>query len=1016
MKLINSCCLQQEKVFLLPFLILSLLFNSLGVLAQNPTFLLKGKVVDSSGNELPGVNIVVKNTTNGTSADINGEFQIEVSQGEILLFSFIGMKSTEHQVRGKGYIQIVMEEEGILMDEVIAIGYGTMKKRDITGAIASVPVAELQSRPNQSFLQMLQGVVPGVRITSPSGAKPDGTTSIRIRGASAVNSGADPLYVIDGFAGFGDLTTINPSDIESIEILKDASSTAIYGARGANGVILITTKRNKDSKLQIHFDAYGGAQVVQKKLDLLNATEFAEYANAVEVAGGRKPIFDNPSAFGKGTDWQDEIFRTAAIQNYQLSLTGGNQAIQYYISGNYFSQDGVIIGSGLSRGSLRINLDSQLKKWLKFGVNLTGSETKTDHDNTAATTASVTISPILKVKDENGKWLSNTDLVAQYGGGFYNKGNPVALADGITKFTKRSHVIGNAYFEFDVIEGMKLKINGGVDISNGKYNWYEPNGTPKEGGANIGGTAQVSASRFFSWQNENTLYYKKRLGENHSLDALIGVTFQKTNYENVTATARNFIDDHYLYHNLGLGSDQRPSSSGYYDWSLNSYLFRVNYGYKDRYLFTFSSREDGSSRFGEDSKYGFFPSGAFGWRISEEDFMKSIQQVNNLKLRLSAGVTGNQEIGNYNSLAQMGGYGYLFDGNKHIGIAPTWVGNPDLKWERTSQYDVGIDMDMFDQRVSIVMDYYYKKTTDMLLNVQLPYTSGFATSLQNIGSVENKGFEFSINTHNIKTKDIDWRTSFNISINRNEVLDLGDDTEIISNGLMSWFGSYSITRVGEPMGLFYTYKNIGIWQKNEAEEAKKYGAIPGDQKIWDKNNDGMINSLDREIVGNPHPDFTFGFNTSFRYKNWDMSLAIDGSYGNDIMNESYIDVNHPNGSTNQIKEAFLNAWSESNPSNKYVRLGSDITPRSSSLYIEDGSFLRIKNISLGYNFDNNMLNSIGIQRLRLFLSAENVYTFTNYSGLDPEANTFGSNNLLMGYDYNYYPQARTITGGLSLSF
>ena len=1011
----NACNKQKKSSLFLLTLITAMLISCMSLSAQNAILSLQGKVADMAGNGLPGVNVVIKNSTNGTSTDTNGEFHIQASQNSVLVFSFIGMKTKEYKVKNAQPIQITLEEDGILMDEVIAVGYGSMRKSDITGSIVSFQVKDVAERPNASVEQMLQGKVAGVQISSGFGAKPGADMNVRVRGTNSINTGATPLYVIDGIAGVGDLSTVNPYDIESIEVLKDASATAIYGARGANGVILITTKQGTENKFQIAFDAYAGAQSVLKRMDLLDATEFAHYSNDVRKADGLAPLFSNPESFGKGTDWQDEIFRTAAVQNYQLSISGGGNNTRYYLSGSYFSQDGVVEGSGQNRLSVRLNMDSQVKKWLKVGLNASVSEYYLDSDNSNAVVIANMTTPIAPVKYEDGTWGSNATVAKEYGGPFYGSGNPYALTQ-FDEYRRKTHLISNVYLEGEIIKDLKLKVSLGADVAHGKNYYYVADGYPTSNTAfSLGGDASLSSNRFVAWQNENTLTYKKNINNLHMLDLMAGISFRKVTSESMTAAASNFVDDYFKFNNLGLGQIQKPSASSYEDNALNSYFLRLNYVYNDKYLFTFTSRIDGSSKFGAGNKYGFFPSGAIAYRLSQEPFMQEIKQISNLKLRASIGATGNQEIDSYSSLAQMSGNNYVLGGDRVVGISPTSVANPDLRWEKTTQFDFGLDFGLFDERVSIIFDYYYKKTTDLLLKREIPYTSGFETCYENIGAVSNKGVEFTLNTHNIKSKDFNWTTSFNISMNRNKVLDLGGANEIITTVTRGG----NLLRVGEPMGLFYDYKAIGIFQNaEEIKNSAQPNAVPGDVKYLNLNpeSDNVINQDDRVIVGNPHPKFIYGFTNNFQWKDFDLSIFIDGSYGNDIMNESYIDTQLPNGTTNCLRDMYYNAWTPENPSTTHQRLGASLDPRSSSLRIESGSFLRLKNITVGYTFNPKLLKKMHMDKLRIYLNVENLHVFTKYSGYDPQANRYGNSNQFLGYDRNWYPQARTVTGGVSLAF
>ncbi|WP_158624858.1 SusC/RagA family TonB-linked outer membrane protein [Gynurincola endophyticus] len=980
---------------------------------------IQGQVLSAS-TQLPlqSATVRIKETGKTTLTDEKGYFTltIQAATDKVIEVSMVGYQVFIDSINNKKDWIIRLSEEIQQMADVVVIGYGTRKKTDLTGAVSSVSGRQIAETPVTSMEQFLQGRAAGVQIVNASGAKPGGDIAVRIRGINSINGGSNPLYVIDGFPGVGDLSTINPGDIESIDILKDASATAIYGSRGANGVVIITTKRNAAKRFRAELNSYAGQQTASRKIDMLDATEFAQFVNDVRATDGLTPIFDNPAAFGKGTDWQQEIFRPANITNHQLSISNSNDKTQYNLSMNYFNQEGVVIGSGLQRGNLRLYLENKATDKLKFGVNFNLSETFHDQDDPGALTAALTISPIASPKDKYGNWLTNNELASFYGASFYSKGNPVALAESVTNQFKKTHAISSVYGEYEIIPNLKFRTMAGADISYGRYEYYQPKGTPGNGYVDNLGTASISTSRYLSWLNENTLSYSLQ-SDLHEGDVVAGITFQETYFNNVSATAKGFVDDHFKFNNLGLGQIQEPSASTSDKASLNSYFLRLNYQYDRKYLFTFTGRVDGSSRFGADNKYGFFPSASVAYRLSEENFIQNIPAISDLKLRVSYGITGNQEIGSYSSLAKLNGVYAVLGDERQVGIVPTSIANRNLRWERTGQFNAGIDAGFFNNRVLFTADYYYKKTTDLLLNAQIPYSSGYTSAITNAGAISNEGLELAVNAQAIQGKNFRWTTNFNISFNRNKVLDLGENNEIITNGYLFYFGSYSVARVGHPIGMFYSYQNAGIWQEgDDIKNSAQPGARPGDQKIVDVNNDGMINANDRTIIGNPHPDFIAGFSNDFSYKNFDLNILITGSYGNKILNEAYIDYKFPNGTTNITRDTYRNAWTPGNPTNTHTRMGADIAPLTSSMYLEDGSFLRIKNVTFGYNLPAKLLEKTKLNRLRVYATVQNLWTFTKYTGYDPEVNLFGLNPLLLGYDYSFYPQARTFLMGVSVSF
>lgn len=982
-----------------------------------------GTVTDAeSGETLPGVNISVKGTSTGTSTDIDGNFELNVSSlQDTLILTYIGYQRQEVPINGRTEIQFTLQPQAIVGEELVIVGYGTQRRSDLTGSIKSLGEESIQSAPIATPEQALQGRIAGVQVKKTFGAKPGASMSVRIRGYNSINSNGEPLYVIDGFPGVGNLKTINAADIKSIDVLKDASATAIYGARGANGVVIITTKKGTSGQTQVDLNYSVGVQNVSKKFDLLNATEFAKYTNLVSTMDGNPPVFENPSSFGEGTDWQEEIFRPAPIQNLHFGVRGGTSKTNYAISGGYFSQEGIVLGSGLNRGDIRLNFDSNISKKIEAGASVYIAETKNDeHDTSLISAAAIVASPILSIKNDEGRYMTNADLGAEYGYPFYSKGNAVAMAKEIEDIRRNTHVLGNAYLRYDITNNLSFKTSFGSDLAYDKFRYYVPDGTPyNTGGAgsvNSGGTAELSTSNYLSWVNENTLSYIQDF-ENQNISIVAGATFQKTDFANLTASAQSFTDDYYKYNNLSLGNQQNPSESSATSSFLNSYFIRANYQLLNKYLVTLTTRADGSSKFGKNHKFGFFPSGALAWRISEEPFLNGVQAISDLKLRASYGITGNEGIGSYQSLARIGGTEYIFGDSRVVGATPISIANQNLKWEKTAQFNTGIDVDLFSHRLSVTADYYHKTTSDLLLSVIVPYTSGFSTALQNIGKVSNQGLEFSINSINIQSNNLAWDTGFNISFNRNNVLDLGESDEIISNGYLWYFGSYSIAREGQPVGLFYNYKMDGIWQPDDdIANSAQPNAQPGDQKYVDINNDGTINAQDRTIIGNPHPDFTFGFTSNLNWKNFDLSILLEGSYGNDVMNASYIDNMIPNATTNITTDTFYNIWTQENRSNTHIRGGFTIDPSSSSMYLENGSYLRVNNIMLGYSIPNSLSSKLDISKLRLYASVQNLYTFTNYSGYNPEANRFGGDNLRLGYANSFYPSARTINLGINLEF
>jgi TonB-linked SusC/RagA family outer membrane protein len=868
----------------------------LGLLAafqlQAQSTIVSGTVRSDAGDVLPGVNVLEKGTTKGTVTDNNGRFSLNASPNATLIFSFIGMANTEVAIGDRTEIEVAMVPDITQLGEVVVVGYGTQKKSDLTGSVASVSMADVKNIPVTRADQMLQGRISGVQVTQ-TNAEPGGNIAIRIRGMNSISSGNDPLFVIDGFPGAGNLNTINPSDIESIDVLKDASATAIYGSRGANGVIIITTKRGKTDQNNISFEAYTGVQTIRKKYDLMDAQQFATYLNEAQTLTNQEtgsttalpfPNQADIDALGKGTDWQDEIFRSAPIHNYQLGFNGGNNGTLYNLSFNYFDQDGIIINSGFKRGSMRLNVDRKISKKLNFSFSsqLTRSAENKALVNTAGGSAggvvmdAMRISPTLPVRDEFGKYtVRNAPLPYVEG----QVGNPVAYANLASDKRNTFRSLINAAGEYEIIEGLKLRVTGGVDLSYGNNDSYVPSGL-WFGNTTSTGSAKQESRNSYSWINENTLTYDRTFNEIHAINVVGGFSAQQFINTNFTSSATNFFTDALGANNISFGSNILTPSSGKSSNSLASFFGRANYRLNNKYLFTFTMRADGSSRFGVNNKWGYFPSAALAWRIIEEDFMSNLAFVSDLKIRGSYGITGNQEIGSYRSMTRYQSFAghnqrtdYLSGATRLIGLAPAGIPNSDLSWESTESVDIGLDAGFLNNRIQVTADYYIKTTRDLLLDAAIPKTTGFNSILLNAGSVQNKGIEFAVTTVNADRGKFRWTTNFNISANRNKVLDLnGEKERFVGSSSNSLFpggnGATSILRVGEPIGSFYGFQFDGIWQTQEEIAASGITTPtyrPGDPRYVDQNGDGIINPSDRVIIGQAQPDFIYGMSNTLRY-------------------------------------------------------------------------------------------------------------------------------------------------------
>lgn len=988
-----------------------------------------GIVKDAQGEPLPGVSVKLQGTTKATSTTAKGTFSISSPANGTLIFRSIGFITKEQAVNNRQQINITLEADNTNLDELVVVGYGSVRKSDLTGSVASISSKEIKATPVASLTQAIQGRAAGVRVSQSSNA-PGGGMNIRIRGGNSIQGGNEPLYVIDGYPLYNENGPgINPNDVESMEILKDASAAAIYGSRGANGVIIITTKRGKEGLNRIQFESYYGVQTLRKKLDLLDASQLATLVNdgIANVNGDNigKPGYPKPltytdaqiAAMGKGTDWQDEIFRSAPIQNYQLTFSGGNDKTQYAVAGNYFSQGGIVANSDFNRGSVRVNLDQQLSGKFKFSNSLTVTNSKsnavaTDGDgggNGGVVYGALFFSPTVPVYDAQGDYTMNNRP------GALLISNPLALAKERTNIELKTRLLGNTSLEYKIIEGLTLKTMFGANMAFSKTNFYLPRTVYS--GLATNGRAEITNSRYFEWLNENTLTYKKVISKIHSFNFLVGYTFQNANFEDVKASAQNFASDIQKYNNMGAAQQTNPNTSNAYDWSLRSYLGRINYDLDSKYLFTLSGRYDGSSRFGDGKKYSFFPSGSAAWRLSSEPFMRKITAVSDLKFRASYGLTGNQEIGQYQSLGALQTDGYNFGNVIVIGYAPNRIANPNLKWETTAQLNFGLDLGLFKNRITITTDWYQKKTKDLLYNVSLPVTSGFSTSLQNIGKVKNEGFEFAVNTVNLNGA-FQWNTNFNISFNKNKILDLGAVTDDIPSGGASGhlqLGNSGILRVGQPIGVFYGLVTDGIFQ-NAAEVAAsgQKNARPGERRYKDMNGDGVVNSSDRVILGHAQPDYTFGFTNNFSYKGFDLSIFIQGVQGNSIFNLNKYEMESMTGVSNQ-SASVLDRWTPANPSNDMPRASSAGSPyQVTSHQVEDGSYIRLKNVQLGYNFSPALLKRVRLSSVKVYVSGQNLLTKTKYSGYDPEVSRFGQDNLSQGIDYGSYPSSKIFLAGINI--
>jgi TonB-linked SusC/RagA family outer membrane protein len=1010
---------------------------------DQPVKTITGTITDERGDPLIGANVMEKGTTNGMITDMDGNFTLSVKPNAVIQISYIGYITQEERVGNRDRITVSLKEDTQNLNEVVVVGYGTMRKSDLTGASASVKSDVLLQRTVTSVNQALSGKAAGVNIATNSG-RPGGRTTVRIRGASSINVTNEPLYVVDGVIlnvsslenGSSPIDYINPNDIRSIEVLKDASATAIYGARGANGVIMITTQRGEGlNGTSVSYNTDFGIGILPKKLSVLNAEEFLRnedlaYTNAAKfdpvgwAAGNYKDprlkrtdprLFDTNGRPLYDTDWQDEAIRDAFSQTHQISVANAKGNDSYGLSVGYRSEDGLIVESWMKRYSGRFFMDSQLYQWLKVGGSLNYNyqqEKQTDAMGNGGITVGrqiVEALPILPLKYEDNSWAGNADYPGMEGGN-----NPVHVATDNDRTIETQSVIGNLYANITFMEGLEFRSVVGTNIINQKTKYY--------GGKQLiwisapNGSASVTDNRNNSWQFENYLTYNKTISYLHRFTGMVGLSWQHIDNAWSSAAGSGFEDDFFSYNNLGVATTQQ-SASTINAYGLNSYFARVNYNFKERYLLTATARMDGSSKFGSSNRYAFFPSVGLAWRMSEESFIKSLQFVSNLKPRLSFGVTGNSETGPYASQGGLQSYTVIFSGAQASGTGVRALANPELKWEKTAQLNGGVDIGLLDGRINMEIDVYYKKTTDMLLAAPVPASSGYTTITKNIGSMENKGFEFAINTVNIATKNFTWETTFNLSFNKNKVLELGEGNDDIYPGPDILSASNNIIRVGEPVGSFYGYKRLGTWGTSEEAEAAKYGKRPGDLKLWDKNNDGEINDADRLIIGKGIPDGYGTLSNSFRYKNLDLLVEFQYMFGNDILDISKHSAEDRTGIANSYR-TILDAWTPENQNTMIAQIrptGAGYTTNIDSHFVEDGSFLRGRNLLIGYTFPQSLIERIHLKNLRIYGSVQNFLVLTKYNGYDPEVSD-ASQSFSQGITVFGYPKPCTFTVGLNVNF
>ena len=1033
-----------------------------------------GRVMDGamSGEPMIGATVLVKGTSNGTVTDFDGNFTLSVSNDDVLVFSSVGYKTQEIKVGNQSSISVTLHEDTEVLDELVVVGYGTMRKVDVTGSVGSIAGEKLKESIVTNADQMLQGRVAGVQVTQNSGA-PGGATSIRVRGASSITGDNEPLYIIDGvpvsgsgtdIGGFdwaggsngqtkvNPLATISPQDIVSMDVLKDASACAIYGAAGANGVVIITTKRGEAGQVHVSYDGYVGVQTFIKKLDMMNLHDYAIYQKDLYDAGVSSylnTVYQDPSLLGEGTDWQDAVVRNALMHSHQISLTGGSQKTQYALSGGYMNQQGTVIGSDFQRFSARANIDHEFAKWFKLGGSLSYARTNekiiNNDGESGILMSAITMQPDIQVKDKDGNYSGPANLNAS------SSYNPVAMALLFNNRLQRDRIMGGFYGQFNFTDYLNFRTEYSFDSNTSLNKGFMPT---YQFGVRINNINKIyqREEHSFYWIWKNYFNYNQTFGK-HTVGVMAGMEMSKSAWEGATIQKNNLTSNDVQV----IGEDGTfVTNSGWKDANTTVSVFgRANYNYDNRYLITATIRGDASSKFGPNNRWGAFPSVALAWRISNEKFMENVESISNLKLRLGYGQVGNSNIGTYLYAAKMRAYTSTFGTSYRMATNA----NPDLKWEASEQYNVGIDFGMFNSRIDLSVDVYQKSTRDLLLQPSVPAIIGgngwddIATPMTNIGKVRNRGIDISLNTANIQKKDFSWTSNIVVSVNRNKVLAMdANDTPIYGN--IDWYSEFQTATaimVGQPMGVFYGFLTDGLFvNKEEIENGpvqvndgtghnkidKNTGVWVGDIRFKDLDGDGFITDKDQTVIGDPNPDFTFGFTNNFQWKEWELGIVLNGSVGGKILNYTRVKTegmtsiwdNQSTRVNDRVEFGYYDGdATNTDVSNLYVLNNISTTlprwsttdvnrnNRMSDRWLEDASFLRIANISLSYNMPEKWMKKIHFTSMKIYCNIQNVWVFSSYSGFDPEIGAYNQQAGKLNIDTGRYPSPRVYTLGLNVT-